>query len=43
MTHVLELFDKLIVQILNYGCEIRGFAEIKKLGNIHTHFNFLIM
>jgi hypothetical protein len=27
--HILELFDKLIVPILNYGCEIWNFAEEK--------------
>jgi hypothetical protein len=38
MTHVLELFDKRFVLILNNGCEIWGFAEVKKLENIHVHF-----
>lgn len=36
--HVLDLFDKLILPILNYGCEVWGINESKKIENVHLHF-----
>jgi hypothetical protein len=36
--HRLDLFDKLIKPILNYGCEVWGINDATKLENIHTNF-----
>ena len=38
ISHILDIFDKLIVVILNYEYKIWGFAEVKKLENVHLHF-----
>lgn len=36
--HSLELFDKLVVPILNYGCEIWGFKETNVIERIHLQY-----
>ena len=36
--HKLELFDKLITPILNYGCEIWGFIQGNSLERVHLQF-----
>jgi hypothetical protein len=36
--HKVELFDKLILPILNYGSEIWGFNQGKSVERIHMHF-----
>jgi hypothetical protein len=36
--HSLELFDKLVVPILNYGCEIWGFKETNFIERIHLQY-----
>ena len=36
--HKLELFDKLITPILNYGCEIWGFKQANVLERVHLQF-----
>ena len=36
--HKLDLFDKLILPILNYGLEVWGLNASTKLEGIHIHF-----
>ena len=36
--HKLDLFDKLILPILNYGSEVWGLNDSTKLEGIHIHF-----
>ena len=36
--HKLELFDKLITPILNYGCEVWGFIQGNSLERVHLQF-----
>ena len=36
--HTLDLFDKLIFPILNYGAPVWGFVECERLERIHTRF-----
>jgi hypothetical protein len=36
--HKIELFDKLLLPILCYGCEIWGMNKADKIENIHTQF-----
>ena len=36
--HKLDLFDKLILPILNYGWEVWGLNDSTKLERIHIHF-----
>lgn len=36
--HKLELFDKLIMPILNYGCEVWGFAQANVIERVHLQF-----
>ena len=38
ISHVLELFDKLISPILNYGSEVWGFYKSKDIETVHLHF-----
>jgi hypothetical protein len=38
VSHILDLFDKLITPILSYRCEVWGFMEAKKIENIHLKF-----
>ena len=34
-SHILDLFDKLIAPIMNYGSEVRGFAKADNIESIH--------
>ena len=36
--HKLELFDKLITPILNYGCEVWGFIKADAIERVHLQF-----
>lgn len=36
--HKLDLFDKLITPILNYGCEVWGFAQANAIERVHLQF-----
>ena len=36
--HKLELFDKLITPILNYGCEVWGFIQADAVERVHLQF-----
>ena len=36
--HKIELFDKLIVPVLSYGCEVWGFMNSKALESIHLRY-----
>ena len=36
--HKLELFDKLITPILNYGCEVWGFIQANAIERVHLQF-----
>ena len=36
--HKLDLFDKLVTPILNYGCEVWGFPEAKAIERVHMQF-----
>jgi (p)ppGpp synthase/HD superfamily hydrolase len=36
--HYLELFDKLVTPILNYGCEVWGFCKADKIERVHLKF-----
>ncbi len=36
--HVLELFDKLVLPILNYGSETLGFGQANQIERIHLQF-----
>ena len=38
VSHQLELFDKLVKPILNYGCEVWGFHKEQNIENFHTQF-----
>ena len=37
-SHILELFDKLISPILNYGSEVWGFNKAPAIETVHLHF-----
>ena len=37
-SHILDLFDKLISPILNYGSEVWGFAKADNIERVHLHF-----
>ena len=37
--HKLELFDKLITPILNYGCEVWGFIQANAIERVHLQCN----
>ena len=37
-SHVLDLFDKLVSPILNYGSEVWGFSKAKAIEIVHMHF-----
>ena len=36
--HVLDLFDKLVTPILNYGGEVWGFCKAKQIERVHLQF-----
>jgi len=36
--HKFELFDKLLLPILNYGCEVWGFHPDKAVERLHVQF-----
>lgn len=36
--HKLDLFDKLVVPILNYSCEVWGFHNGSAVESVHTQF-----
>ena len=36
--HRVELFDKLVTPILNYGCEVWGFCQAKQIERTHMMF-----
>ena len=36
--HILEQFDKLIMPILNYGCEVWGFIPANSIERVHMQF-----
>lgn len=36
--HKLELFDKLVTPILNYGCEVWGFFQANSVERVHMQF-----
>ena len=36
--HYLELFDKLVTPILNYGCEVWGFSQARSIERVHLQF-----
>ena len=36
--HVLELFDKLVSPVLNYGSEVWGFCKAKQIERVHLQF-----
>ena len=36
--HYLDLFDKLVRPILQYGCEVWGFANALVIERLHLHF-----
>ena len=36
--HKLDLFDKLVTPILNYGCEVWGFAHANAIERVHMQF-----
>ena len=36
--HRIELFDKLVTPILNYGCEVWGFCQAKQIERTHMMF-----
>ena len=36
--HVLDLFDKLVTPILNYGSEVWGFCQAKQIERVHMQF-----
>lgn len=38
VSHQLELFDKLVKPILNYGCEVWGFHKAQNIERLHTQF-----
>ena len=38
VSHMLELFDKMILPILNYGSEVWGFSTDTKLERVHLQF-----
>ena len=38
ISHMLDLFDKLILPILNYGAEVWGFAESKVIERVHLQY-----
>ena len=38
LRHKLELFDKLITPILNYGCEVWGFIQADAVGRVHLQY-----
>lgn len=38
ISHVLDLFDKLVAPILNYGSEVWGFYKSKSIETIHLQF-----
>ena len=37
-SHILDLFDKLISPILNYGSEVWGFHKAKSIETVHMQF-----
>ena len=36
--HHLDLFDKLVTPILNYGCEVWGFSQARVIERVHLQF-----
>ena len=36
--HIMDLFDKLVTPILNYGSEVWGFCQAKQIKRIHIQF-----
>ena len=38
ISHVLDLFDKMVTPILNYGCEVWGFYKSKAIETVHLQF-----
>ena len=36
--HILNLFDKLVTPILNYGSEVLGFCNAHQIGRVHLQF-----
>ena len=36
--HYLQLFDKLVRPILQYSCEVWGFAHAQVIERLHLHF-----
>ena len=36
--HILELFDKLVLPILNYSCEVWGFHTANNIERVHTQY-----
>ena len=41
--HVLDLFDKLIKSILNYGAEVWGFSQAMPIKRVHLQFSKKIL
>ena len=37
--HKIELFDKLVTPILNYGSEVWGFSQAKQIERFHMFFS----
>ena len=37
-THIMDLFDKLITPVLNYGSEVWGFHQAKSIETTHMSF-----
>ena len=35
---ILDLFDKLISPVLNYGSDVCGFSKAPAIGTVHLHF-----
>ena len=38
VSHMLDLFDKLILPILNYGSEVWGFSKAETIERVHLQF-----
>jgi hypothetical protein len=37
-SHVMDFFDKLVVPVLTYGCEVWGLSDAPKIEKVHTQF-----
>ena len=38
VSHMLDLFDKLILPILNYGSKVWGFSKAETIERVHVQF-----